>query len=163
MEFAVCCMSFYKTCGRMFNVFHPDDPIAQLSRKMPIALLRSSVNQPPRYRIEPLLNPAYASMNPRSSPASSFTCSLQHFTILYHTFTSLYSKEIPVNYIASLAPCVLPSSQVFFFRRVVPHKGGLRWNHQIKSWFSTSAFGAQIGPWLPMAQPWHSHGTATSR
>lgn len=52
---------------RMFNVFHPDDPIA--------------------YRIEPLLNPAYASMNPR----------------------------------------------------VVPHKGGLRWNHQIKSWFSTSA------------------------
>eukprot|EP00435_Cladocopium_sp_Y103_P064248 s233_g25.t4 len=52
---------------RMFNVFHPDDPIA--------------------YRIEPLLNPAYASMNPR----------------------------------------------------VVPHKGGLRWNHKISSWFSTSA------------------------
>ena len=51
---------------RMFNVFHPDDPIA--------------------YRIEPLLNPAYTSMNPR----------------------------------------------------VVPHKGGLRWNHQISSWFSKS-------------------------
>ncbi|CAJ1422564.1 unnamed protein product [Effrenium voratum] len=51
---------------RMFNVFHPDDPIA--------------------YRIEPLLNPAYASAEPR----------------------------------------------------VVPHKGGLRWNHKITSWFSAS-------------------------
>ena len=52
-----------------------------------------------------------------------------------------------------------PSSYVFFLfsDRVVPHKGGLRWNHQIKSWFST-AFGAQIGPWhslqmMPLG-PW---------
>ncbi|CAK9003282.1 unnamed protein product [Durusdinium trenchii] len=57
---------------RMFNVFHPDDPIA--------------------YRIEPLLNPAYAKQNPR----------------------------------------------------VVPHKGGLRWNHKISSWFTSSS--ASKGP-----------------
>eukprot|EP00913_Durusdinium_trenchii_P021735 g20421.t1 len=56
----------------MFNVFHPDDPIA--------------------YRIEPLLNPAYAKQNPR----------------------------------------------------VVPHKGGLRWNHKISSWFTSSS--ASKGP-----------------
>lgn len=64
----------------MFNVFHPDDPIA--------------------YRIEPLLNPAYTAATPR----------------LWSTLWTLLELD-----------CA----------RVVPHKGGLRWNHQISSWFTS--------------------------
>mmetsp|Transcript_26364 Transcript_26364/g.46510 ORF Transcript_26364/g.46510 Transcript_26364/m.46510 type:complete len:322 (-) Transcript_26364:55-1020(-) len=56
---------------RFFNVFHPDDPIA--------------------YRIEPLLNPAYAGISPR----------------------------------------------------VVPHHGGLRWNHKIATLWSSVGSGSK--------------------
>lgn len=60
----------------------------------------------------------------------------------------LKKKEEPLKHPQKFGFTCLKNQMFFWFfgLRVVPHKGGLRWNHQISSWFSKSGLRSSDDP-----------------
>lgn len=60
----------------------------------------------------------------------------------------LKKKEEPLKHPQKFGFTCLKNQMFFCFfgLRVVPHKGGLRWNHQISSWFSKSGLRSSDDP-----------------